>query len=146
MHKCKGKTVITTYFMLAEYFVMLLSPGLGFYVCFEYLDAERGKGSVIFFIFILFTNYRLARAFIYHLSKHIWSAAAVEILGFNIYSATVTYNDTIVLGTLLAQNKRHSLCGRIYNLQITQKLAQSFQTNILILLLENLGVSIFSQA
>lgn len=122
MHKHKGKAVTTSSFMLAEYFVMLLSLGSGFYVCFEYLETGKGKGSVIFFIFILFTNYRLARAFIYHLSKHIWSTVAVEILGFNTYSATVTYNDTIVLGTLLAQNKRHSLSPRIYNLQITHKI------------------------
>lgn len=83
---------------------------------------ERQGKCHIFYFYIVYELQTCNRAFIYHLSKHILSTVAAEILRFNTYSPTVTYNDTIVLGSLLAQNKRHSLSPRIYNLQITHKI------------------------
>lgn len=77
---------------------------------------ERQGKCHIFYFYIVYKLQTCNRAFIYHLSKHILRTVAVEILGFNIYLPTVTYNNTIVLGTLLAQNKRQSVSPRIYNL------------------------------
>lgn len=83
---------------------------------------ERQEKCHIFYFYIVYQLQACNRAVIYHLSKHILSTVAVEILVFNTYSTTVTYNDTIVLGTLLVQNKRQSLSPRIYILPITHNI------------------------
>lgn len=87
---------------------------------------ERQGKCHIYYFYIVYKLQTCNRAFIYHLSEHILSTVTVEILGFSIYSPTVTYNDTTVLGTVLAQNKRLSLSSRMYNLQITHKITQIF--------------------
>lgn len=83
---------------------------------------DRQAKCHIFCFYVVYQLQARNRAFIYHLSKHILSTVAVEILGFNTYSHTVTHDDTLVLGTLLAQNKMQSLSPRIYNLQITHQI------------------------
>lgn len=60
---------------------------------------ERQGKCHIFYFYIVYKLQACNRPFIYHLSKHILSTFAVEILGFNTYSPTATYNDTIVPGT-----------------------------------------------
>jgi len=108
--------------LLAEYLVTPVLLGLAFYVFFDYVGTGEAREVLHFlFLYCLQTTDLQYSLYIYHFSKHILSTVVVEILGFNTYSPTVTYNDTIVLGTLLAQNKRQSLSSRVYNLQITHK-------------------------
>jgi len=108
-------------FLVADYFLMLVSLSLELYVFLTVGTVETRKLSYFLFLYCLPTTDR-NRAFIYHLSKHILSTVAAEILGFNTYSPTVNYNDTIALGILLAQDKRQSLSLTIYNLQIAHQI------------------------